>query len=121
MPEIIEIIAHRHPKRRDRYNVYLGDTLIEEDVRLPFYDGARALLSLGYPGSSLVTMRHHGCPHPSFELVPISVAAKLSVTESNTVSLRVTEYQPHPLAEARRQEKRQREEESEQGEETVPA
>jgi hypothetical protein len=41
----------------DRFDAYLYGELILIS-RQPWYDGARALLSRGYPGNTLLTIRH---------------------------------------------------------------
>ncbi|TXM64588.1 hypothetical protein FV226_26300 [Methylobacterium sp. WL12] len=90
----IEIIIIPSPSHKRRYDAYLGTTLLCTS-RIPFYDGARELLKLGYPPEALVNMRHRGKAYPSFVPIELAQAAKLTVRENDEDGLRVRLYEPY--------------------------
>lgn len=62
-----------------------GAVLVER-TRIPFLDGARALIATGADPETLVTMRLAGSAVPSFRSVPLRVAAGLTVEEAKSHS-----------------------------------
>ena len=50
---------------------------------MPLYDGARALLKRGCPPGDLLTIRHEGSPHDSFQPTPIGALATMTVEETS--------------------------------------
>jgi len=93
----MEIIVHTTTKP-NVYEAYLGDTLLCTS-RLPFFDGARVMLKLGYLSETMVNMCHKGKAYPSFVSISLAKAAKLTVRENDEDGLRVRLYEPFPLRE----------------------
>jgi hypothetical protein len=69
----------------DRFDAYLGDELICVS-RQPLYDGARALLDLGYHPDTPLTIRHAD-KDPSFEPRSITELAQWTITERDRAGL----------------------------------
>lgn len=90
----IEITITPSDRQRYQYDAYLGEDLLCTS-RIPFFDGARVLLRLGYDPDLPLTMRHVGSAYPSFVPVPIGQAAKLTVRENDEDGLRVRLYEPY--------------------------
>lgn len=99
-----ELLIRPTPGKPGLYRAYLGNDLIVTSKQ-PFFDGARALLRLGYPPDLLITMRHEGSAHPSFVPMPLSEASGLTVVENARKGPVITRYEPYPLKEERRAEK----------------
>lgn len=97
----IQIIVHPKPNRQGHYDAYLGDDLLCSS-RLPFFDGARALLGKGLPPTLMVTMRHHDRAYPSFVPMPLGQAAQLSVAENDASGPKLIKHKANPFAEAKR-------------------
>ncbi|GLS66916.1 hypothetical protein GCM10007888_52990 [Methylobacterium oxalidis] len=55
----IEIIIQPSSRHRHHYDAYLGSAHLCTS-RIPFFDGARELLSKGYDPDAPLTMRHQG-------------------------------------------------------------
>ncbi len=94
MGDMIRLMLTR--KTADRYEARLNGVLIVTSHR-PLFDGARALQKLGYGDDALLTIRHVGAGHDSFDPTPIGRLAALSTTESGNVSLRRTKWVPNPM------------------------
>jgi len=99
---VIEISIECSTSKPGVYQAYLGDTLLCTS-RLPFFDGAREILKLGYPAETLVNMRHRGKVYPSFVPITLGKAAKLTVIENDTEGPKLASYQANPFSEARRE------------------
>ena len=80
----MEIVIHlsHYTKRGPVYDAYLNGTLLCSS-RTPFLDGARLLLSQGYPAKTVLRMRHEGSEHWSLQ-ASIGKAAKLSVRDDRS-------------------------------------
>lgn len=79
----------------DRFDAYLDGELLLTS-RQPWYDGARALLSRGYPSNTLLTIRHAGKHYDSFVPLDIGSLAQWSVSESDGGGLKRTRWRPLP-------------------------
>ena len=66
-----------------RFSACVGDELIVTS-RLPFLDGARALLARGYDPATPYNMRHANSETLSFVTTTIGLAAGLSVNDART-------------------------------------
>ena len=99
----IEIIIRPSAKRRYHYDAYLGETLLCTS-RIPFFDGARGLLSRGYDPGTRLNLRHQGSAHVSLRST-IGSAARLTVVENRRQRPVFNRYEPYPLKERRKAEK----------------
>jgi hypothetical protein len=102
----MEIIVHVTDKH-GVYRAYLGSTLLCT-TRQPFFDGARALLRLGYNPDEALNMRHQGSARPSFKPTTIGKAAKLTIVENEAEGPKLVKHEANPFAEARRAEAERR-------------
>src|SRR4051794_32596146 len=89
----MEIIV-RVTKRPSVYEAYLGGTLLCTTDQ-PFFDGARALLKLGYGPEECLTMRHEGSAFPSFKPTTIGAAVKLTIRETAEIGPVAERWRPH--------------------------
>ncbi|MER2268425.1 hypothetical protein [Methylobacterium oxalidis] len=99
----IEIIITPSKRHRHHYDAYLGYTLLCTS-RIPFFDGARVLLSEGHDPNTPLAMRHQGSAHASLRST-IGSAAKLTVVENGRDGPVFGAYEPYPLKEKRKAEK----------------
>lgn len=86
--------------RRGSYIASLEDGgEIVRNTHTPLYAGARALLALGFPAETLLTMRHAGASYDSWVPTAIGELAKWTVYESRLGHRQRTEWEPfedHP-------------------------
>jgi hypothetical protein len=75
----------------DVWRVELDGEVLLARTRLPFLDGARALLARGVDPEVLIVLRHRGAGHDSFRPIRLGVAARLTVEEGN----RSTRFRPY--------------------------
>ena len=99
----IEITITPTNRHRHHYDAYIGSTLLCTS-RIPFFDGARVLLSKGYDPNTPLTMRHQGSALVSLRST-IGSAAKLTVVENGRDGPVFGAYEPYPLKEKRKAEK----------------
>ena len=95
---VIEISIESSTIKPGVYQAYLGDTLLCTS-RLPFFDGAREMLKLGYPAETSVNMRHRGKAYPSFVPTTLGKAAKLTVIETPTLGPVLKPFRETPFSE----------------------
>jgi hypothetical protein len=93
----MEIIVHTS-NQPGVYKAYYDETLLCTS-RIPFFDGARELLRLGYPSEIMVNMRHQGNAYPSFVPTTLAKAAKLTVIETPTLGPVVKPFREPPFSE----------------------
>ena len=74
-----------HPGRPGQFDAYLGDQLVVTSGQ-PLYDGARALLALGYSATELLTTIHRHQPHDSFRPSFLGVLATGAVSPPSDVA-----------------------------------
>ena len=79
----------------DRFDAYLDGELILIS-RQPWYDGARALLSRGYPGNTLLSIRHANKDRDSFVPLEVGYLAQWSISEFDHGGLKRIRWQPMP-------------------------
>jgi hypothetical protein len=70
--------------------------VIVGNTKQPLADGARELLARGFNPNTLLTMRHEGLPHDSFELFKIGQWAGLTFREGEKTTLRSAPWMPFP-------------------------
>ena len=99
----MEILINPVPGKPGMYQAHYDDVLLCTS-RIPFYDGARELLKLGYPPGTLLNMRHRGKAYPSFVPTSLAKAAKLTVRENDEDGLRVRLYEPYQPGERSREQ-----------------
>ncbi|HEX6111073.1 MAG TPA: hypothetical protein VFZ10_02120 [Geminicoccaceae bacterium] len=87
--------AERLGDHLDRFDAYLNGELILTS-RQPWLDGARELLRRGYPGDTLLTMRHAGKDYDCFVPLEIGYLAKWSISDSDRGGLKRIRWQPMP-------------------------
>jgi len=63
--------------------------------RTPLADGARMLIKMGFPPSTLVTMRHWGSNHDSFVPEPLANWAARSYVEREKGTITIEPYAPY--------------------------
>ena len=83
-------------QHQDIYAAFLDDELIVQS-RQPIFDGARALLKLGFDPESLMTARHETSNADSFDPKPIRDFAKWSVTERDKGGIQRRLWRPNPM------------------------
>ena len=90
-------IEHRNGWRfhLDRFDAYLNGELILTS-RQPWYDAARELLRRGYPGDTLLTMRHAGKDHDRVVPLEIGDLAQWSISDSDRGGLKPIRWQRMP-------------------------
>lgn len=86
----MEIIITPVTGRPGVYQAHYDETLLCTS-RLPFFDGARVLLSQGYPADTVLTLRHAGQGYVSLRST-IGEAAKLTVIENKRFGPRFTKF-----------------------------
>jgi hypothetical protein len=88
------------PQRVGRFTARLESTggLIVTSTRQPLVDGARELLARGFDPATLLTMRHDGSTHDSFQPLPIGQWVGWTYEESGTKPLRRVRWMPFPTA-----------------------
>ena len=64
--------------------------------RQPWYDCARELLRRGYPGDTLLTLRHAGEDDDRFVPLEIRFLARWSISDSDGGGLKRIRWQPMP-------------------------
>ena len=64
--------------------------------RQPRYDGARELPRCGYPGDTLLTVRHAGKDHDRVVSLEIGYLAQWSISDSDRGGLKRIRWQPMP-------------------------
>ena len=79
----------------DRFDGYLDGELILTS-RQPWHDGARELLRRGYPGDTLLTVRHAGGDCDNSVPLEISYLAQWSISDSARGGLKRIRWQPMP-------------------------
>jgi hypothetical protein len=79
--EIVIRFSH-YTKRGPVYDALLNGSLLCSS-RTPFLEGARVLLSQGYPPGRVIRMRHEESMHWSLQ-APIGKAAKLAVRDDRS-------------------------------------
>jgi len=65
--------------------------------RTPLADGARMLIKMGFPPSLLITMRHDGAEHDSFDPEPLANWAARAFVETPH-GPKLIEWEPFPEA-----------------------
>jgi hypothetical protein len=83
------------PFHLDRFDAYLDGELILTS-RQPWHDGARELLRRGYPGDTLLTVRHAGRDFDNSVPLEISYLAQWSISDSARGGLKRIRWQPMP-------------------------
>ena len=83
------------PFQLDRFDAYLDGELILTS-RQPRYDGARELPRCGYPGDTLLTVRHAGKDHDRVVSLEIGYLAQWSISDSDRGGLKRIRWQPMP-------------------------
>jgi hypothetical protein len=66
--------------RRSRFRARLGDRIIVESSRQPFFDAARALITEGCDPAVMLIMRHAGAATDAL-IAKVGVAARLTIRE----------------------------------------
>ena len=99
----IEITIQPSNRYRHQYDASVGDTFICTS-RIPFFDGARVLLSMGYDPSTSLTLRNQSSAHASLKS-RIGVAARQTVIENGRRGPLFGVYEPYPLREERKAER----------------
>ena len=89
----MEIIITPVTNRPGIYQAHYDETLLCTS-RLPFFDGARLLLSQGYPADTALSLRHSRKDFVSLRST-IGEAAKLTVIENERVGPRITKFRPN--------------------------
>ena len=79
----------------DRFEAYLDGELILTS-RQPWYDGARELLRRGYPGDTLLTIRHAGKDCDNSVPLEIGYLAQWSISDFARGGLKRIRWQPMP-------------------------
>jgi hypothetical protein len=79
----------------DRFDAYLNGELILTS-RQPWYDAARELVRRGYPGGTLITIRHAGKDYDCFVPLEIGELAQWSISDSDRGGLKRIRWQPMP-------------------------
>lgn len=74
------------------------DEVIACNTKQPLADGARELLARGFDPGILLTMRHEGNAHDSFQPLPIGRWAGWTYEEGETKPLRRVRWMPFPTA-----------------------
>jgi hypothetical protein len=64
--------------------------------RHPWHDGARELLRRGYPGDTLLTLRHAGKDYDRIVPLEIGYLAQWSISDSHPGGLKRIRWQPMP-------------------------
>lgn len=98
----LTLILHPHIEERhgcrfycERFDAYLDGELILISHQ-PWYGGARELLRRGYPGDTLLTIRHIGNDCDSFVPLEIGYLAQGSISDSSRGGLKRIRWQPMP-------------------------
>ena len=98
----LALILHPHIEERngcrfhlDRFDGYLDGELILTS-RQPWHDGARELLRRGYPGDTLLTIRHAGKDCDNSVPLEIGYFAQWSISDSNRGGLKRIRWHPMP-------------------------
>ena len=98
----LTLILHLHIEERsgcrfhlERFDAYLDGKLILTS-RQPWYDGARELLRRGYPGDTLLTIRHAGKDCDNSVPLEIGYLAQWSISDSDRGGLKRIRWQPMP-------------------------
>ena len=96
---MITLTIGTSPRYRTRqapvYRVTVPDGQLLGNFSQPLYEGARALLALGYPPDQLMTTRWAGKNYDNFQPRPIGLLAKWTVTEGDRMQLR--RWAPYPV------------------------
>jgi hypothetical protein len=79
----------------DRFDVYVDGELILTS-RQPWHDGARELLRRGYPGNTLLTIRHAGKNCDNSVPLEIGYLAQWSISDSDRGGLKRIRWEPMP-------------------------
>ena len=79
----------------DRFDACLNGELILTS-RQPWYDAARELLRRGYPGDTLLTLRHAGKPDDRVVPLEIGDLAQWSISDSDRGGLKRIRWRPMP-------------------------
>jgi len=95
MADVLLLILTPHATRHGQFNANLDGELVCTSGR-PLYDGARALLALGYSATELLTTRHMGKPYDNFVPARLDRLAKWTVSESDRDGLQYRKYAPPP-------------------------
>jgi hypothetical protein len=74
--------------RRSRFRARLGDRIIVESSRQPFFDAARALITEGCDPAVMLIMRHAGAATDAL-IAKVGVAARLTIREDRQMSLKL--------------------------------
>ena len=83
------------PVGQGKFRALLGDLSITRPTRQPLFDGARSMLALGYPATTVVRVRHKGTIAMSGE---VGELARWSVEERDRGGLRKVLWKPRENA-----------------------
>jgi len=101
----MELLINPVPGKPGIYQAHYDDTLLCTS-RIPFFDGARALIKLGHSPCSPLTLCHAGKDYVSIRS-SIGEAAKYTVIENGKTGPRLRKYEPNTFLKSKQDLARQ--------------